>query len=119
MGQPNKISKSLVYAWHGLDYVFKSQRNFRIQIIVALLVILAGLYFGLSRQEWIILLFLIALVLILEILNTVLETFIDVLKPKIHHYVQIIKDLMAAAVLLASLVAALIGLIIFLPHLTK
>ncbi len=117
MVNSTKLGKSFSYAWSGLSYVYSSQRNFRIQLVVGFLVIMAGVYFNLTRQEWIVILFLIALVLILEILNTVLETFVDILKPRIHHYVKIIKDLMAAVVLLASLIAFIIGIIIFLPYL--
>jgi diacylglycerol kinase len=55
----------------------------------------------------------------MELLNTALEYFTDLLKPRLHHYVSLIKDIMAAAVLLTALGSAVIGLIIFLPHFIK
>jgi undecaprenol kinase len=55
-------------------------------------------------------------VLAMELLNTALEYFTDLLKPRLHHYVLVIKDTMAAAVLITSLGALIIGLIIFIPH---
>lgn len=114
-----QLKKSFKYAFNGLKYVYKSEQNFRIQILVALVIIIFGLFFGIRVQEWIVVLMLIALILILEILNTVLETFIDILKPKIHHYVQIVKDLMAGMVLLASLIAIVVGVLIFYPYINK
>lgn len=67
--------------------------------------------------EAVALIFVIIAVLILELLNTVLEIFVDLVKPRMHHYSQIIKDMMAAAVLLASLGALFVGIIIFAPYL--
>ncbi len=114
-----KLKKSFKYAFDGLKYVYRAEQNFRIQILVALLVIIFGFIFNIRVQEWIVVLMLIALILILEILNTVLETFIDILKPKIHHYVRIVKDLMAGMVLLASLIAIVVGILIFYPYINK
>jgi diacylglycerol kinase len=75
------------------------------------------LVFRVSRVEAAVLILVISSVLVLELLNTVLEKFIDVLKPRVHYFVEIMKDLMAAAVLVASIAAFAIGLVIFLPHL--
>lgn len=69
--------------------------------------------------ERILLLLIISLILVLELINATFEKMVDVLKPRIHSYVEIIKDLMAAAVLFASLGAAVIGLVIFVPHFIK
>ena len=55
----------------------------------------------------------------MEILNTVLEYLIDLLKPRLHHYVHVIKDVMAGAVLLTALIALAVGVVIFYPYLVK
>ena len=79
------------------------------------MILLMG-WFHVSRAEAIVLILVITAVLTLEILNTTFEAMIDVLKPRMHHYVEIIKDTMAAAVLLTSLSAAVIGIVIFWPY---
>lgn len=107
------------YAWAGLRHAYRSQQNFRLQILAAILVVVAGFYFRISRQEWVILCLLIGMVLILELFNTVFEALVDILKPKIHDYVKVFKDLLAAMVLLASLVAVVIGVVIFYPYIIR
>ncbi len=107
---------SLYYAARGLRYIFKHEQNFRIQVIVSCLVAILMFWFPLSTREIILIIILITMVLTMEILNTALERFADLLKPRLHEYVSVIKDIMAAAVLLTSLSAAIIGVIIFIPH---
>ena len=66
--------------------------------------------------EWIVLLLLIFFVLLLEIVNTVIERMVDILKPRVHVYVKEIKDLMSVSVLLAAALSIIVGLLIFIPH---
>lgn len=112
----NRLIKSLKYAGQGLQKVFKEEQNFQIHVIIAVLVIAASLFFQIKIWEFIILLLLIAFVMILEIINSVFERFIDILKPRIHDYVKDIKDMGAAIVFIGSITAAIIGLMIFLPY---
>lgn len=114
-----QLIKSFFYAWRGLVLTFKQEQNFRIQIVIGVSVIGAALYFPLRGWELVIMIALVMAVLVMELLNTVVEHFVDLLKPRMHHYVSVIKDIMAGAVLLTSLGAALIGLIIFYPHLVN
>lgn len=100
----------------GFEYTFRHEQNFRVQVFVAIAVILLMIMLPVKLWEAIILIMIIVSVLILEILNTIFEKITDLLKPRLSHYVQIIKDMMAMAVLLASVGAIVIGLIIFLPH---
>jgi len=110
------LIKSLSAAGRGLKHTFKTEQNFRLQILAAILVLLATLIFPLKNWEFILVILLTTLVLTMELLNTALEYFTDLLKPRLHHYVLAIKDIMAAAVLVTSLGALIIGSIIFLPH---
>ena len=110
------LYKSFSAAFAGLKYAFKHEQNFRLQILIALLVLIATAVFPLKVWEVILVILLLVAVLAMELLNTVMEYFADLLKPRLHHYVSVIKDMMAAAVLITSLGALLIGLIIFLPH---
>ena len=113
-----KTLRSIKRAWRGLVCVWQDEQNFKIEIGFAILVIFLMFYLRVSLKESVILILVIFTVLILEIINTVMERMADILKPKIHHYVAVLKDMMAAAVLLASLVSIVIGLLIFIPYLT-
>lgn len=109
--------ESFSHAWRGLLLAFRTERSFRIQIGVALLVLLACILLPLAAWERASLILATASVLVLELLNSMVERLTDLVKPRIHTYVHDIKDLMAAAVLLASGFAAALGFVILLPHL--
>lgn len=112
----NKTIKSINKAWHGITKVWQDEQNFKIELFIALLVIALMFYLHITLKEAVILILVIFTVLILEIINTVMERVVDILKPKIHYYVAVLKDMMAAAVLLASIAAIIIGLLIFYPY---
>lgn len=111
-----QFSKSIRYAAKGFRFVFTHEQNFRIQIAIALLVIVAMLYFRVSGIQAVILVVSIVAVLVLEVINSIFEHLIDLLKPRLHYVVGEIKNMMAAAVLLASLSAVIVGVIIFWPY---
>ncbi len=113
----SNLWRSVSNAGSGWRYLFTSQQNFRIQVFFALVVFIVAWLLQVRRQDWIVLLLLVTMVLVLEALNTVFEFFLDMLKPKIHSYVKMFKDMLAAMVLLASVAAGIIGLIIFYPYL--
>ena len=112
-----RLLKSFADAVRGLRYVFRSEQNFRIQALLGLLVLMAAFYFPLRSWEVVLIVLLTLLVLLVEILNTAFEYFNDLLKPRLHHYVRTVKDIMAGAVLLTSAVALVVGAIIFYPYL--
>lgn len=107
---------SLRHALNGLRYAIKNEKNFQNEVVVACLTLVAMMYYRVSPSEMIVLFLVIMGVLVMELLNTVMERIADILKPKIHPYVRVIKDLMAASVLVSSLLAVIVGLIIFIPH---
>ncbi|MFA5994896.1 MAG: diacylglycerol kinase [Patescibacteria group bacterium] len=109
--------KSFRYALHGLRYIWCNEQSFRVQVLIAWLVILAMIIFRVSIEQAVVLIMLIMFVLVLETANTIVERFVDILKPRLHSYVEIIKDMMAAAVLLAAIGSAIVALIIFVPYL--
>jgi len=116
-----KFYKSFRYALSGLITLIKTERNFRIMFVVCIIVNLLG--FGLdalgehlNRYEWAILWVAMGLVFVSEGLNTALETTIDVLHPAIHPMIGRAKDMAAGATLSASIVAIIVGLYIFSPH---
>ncbi len=93
------------------------EQNFRIQIFVALLVLIAMLYFRITGIRAVMLIFSIVSVLVLEVINSIFEHLVDLLKPRLHYVVGEIKNMMAASVLLASVSAGIVGVIIFWPYL--
>ena len=105
------------FAWNGLREAAKLERNFRIHLLFAVLVIISGFLFKLAPSEWAIIIFVIGFVLVTELINTVIEKVIDYIKPDIHPTAKLIKDYAAGAVLSAAITAVLIGLIIFVPKL--
>jgi len=109
--------KSVGYATHGIRRVWQEEQNFRIQVFVGALVLGGMFALGLGIAEKAILTLVVAMVLVLELLNSAVERVVDMLKPRLHHYVEEIKDVTAATVLVGSIAAAVIGLMIFLPHL--
>lgn len=110
------FSDSIQYALRGISYAWKTEQNFRAEIIIALLVLIMMLVFPLRPIEQILVGLMIVWVLTLELINTVLERMADIVKPKVHPYIQITKDLMAGAVLISAAGAAVIGAIIFYPY---
>ncbi|RDI94788.1 diacylglycerol kinase [Meiothermus sp. QL-1] len=110
------LRASFSYAWAGLRYAWKNQRNFRLEVYIALLALGLALWLGVGLVP---VLILVALVLGLELLNTALEALVDLVSPHYHPLAKAAKDAAAAGVLVVSGIAALIGLILFLPPLVE
>ncbi|RYY99824.1 MAG: diacylglycerol kinase family protein [Chitinophagaceae bacterium] len=108
--------KSLGFAWNGILGFFRTERNGRIQGVIAALAVGAGIYFGLSRGEWIVLLASIGAVISLEMINSALEGLCNLYSTDYHPLIGRIKDGAAGAVLWTSILAAIIGILLFWPH---
>ena len=115
MESKHSLFKSFSFAFEGLKVALANGRNFRIQLTVGLAAILTGLFLNISGAEWVGLFLIISLVLILELLNTSVEAIVDLVSPEIRDRAKTAKDVSAAAVLIASFAAGIIGTIIFLP----
>jgi undecaprenol kinase len=111
-----RLLKSFTYAWRGLVKTWREEQNLQIHTIVAFVVIFLAYIFSVTFTEWLVLILTILLVILMEVVNSAIERVTDILKPRIHGYVKEIKDIMAAAVMLASLGAILIGFMIFAPR---
>ncbi|MBI9034197.1 MAG: diacylglycerol kinase family protein [Bacteroidales bacterium] len=107
--------KSFSYAFSGLFYVLKTQKNTWIHLIATIFVIFAGFVLKLSLIEWAILSLTIGIVWMSEIFNTSIEVFMDMVSPQEHPLAKIVKDVSAAAVLVTALISVIIGIIIFGP----
>lgn len=109
--------KRFIYAFHGLLIILKEEASFRFQAAVFVLVLALSIWLGLSALEWIAVIIVSGSVLVLECLNSALERMIDAIEPRLHGTVAMIKDILAGAVLIMSLVSVVVGLIIFVPKL--
>lgn len=112
-----KLCKSFSYAMRGIRSVFQQEQNFRIQVFVAIVMVVAAFWFQVSATRFMLLISAITLVLILEIINTAIERCLDIVKPRLSEQVELIKDIMAGAVLIAAFFAVIIGICIFWPYL--
>ena len=112
-----KLIKSFKFAGEGLVSVFKEEQNFRIEVLVALVVIISMVCLPLSGIEIAVLSLAISSVLVMEILNTVLERLLDMNIKGKNKKIKFLKDIMAGAVLLNVLVAVVVGSIIFWQYL--
>jgi len=108
--------KSFGYAFAGLATLFRTQAHAWIHLIAALIVISLAFYFGVSRTEWCILLLCITLVFAAEAFNTAVEFLTDLASPNIHPLAKYTKDTAAAAVLICSIGAAIVGSLVFWPY---
>ena len=115
MSRMMRFLRSLNYAFQGIKYCFISERNFRIELLVALLTIALSAVLKIGTNEWLAVLFCSALVLCLEIINTSIEKLSNVVNASIHPVIKVVKDTAAASVFTASLISLVIAAIIFLP----
>lgn len=113
------LIKSFQYAFEGLFHTFKCNQNFRIQIVGALLVILASIFFKVNAFEMGILGVMILLVMCAEMINTALEEMVNLITTNHQKEAKIAKDVAAGMVLLTFLGSIIVGLLIFIPHVLK
>ena len=112
----SNVLKSFKYAFSGISYVLKTSRSFKIQLIFAVTSLMIGFLLQISQSNYIILIATIMSVLILEILNTSIESIVDlVVKKEFSSLAKISKDTSAGAVLLASINSVIIAVYIFVP----
>lgn len=107
-----------MYALEGIKEAFSNEPNFRIHVVITLLITIAGFYFKISQPEWLVLILTITIVVVLELVNTAIEAVVDIASPKFSKLAKVAKDVSAAAVLISSLAALAIGLLIFFPKLS-
>ena len=113
------IAASFRFAGEGLVYLVRMQRSARIEAAIAAAAIALGAWLGLGNLEWAVLVLSIALVLILEGLNTAVELAIDLASPGPHPSAKAAKDLAAGMVLLAALASIAVGFALFAPRLLR
>ncbi|MCF8424089.1 MAG: diacylglycerol kinase family protein [Bacteroidia bacterium] len=104
--------KSFLFAINGIKLSFL-QRNFKIHVACAIIAAIGGVIFQINLTEWCIILFCIGLVVSLEMINTALEQLVNLIEPNYNPKAGAIKDVAAGAVLVSSVISAIIGVMIF------
>ena len=113
-----RIVRSFYFAFAGLFFLFRTQRNARIHLFIGACVFAVAGWLGVSRAEWVVLVLTSACVIILEGLNTAIEAAVDLASPDVHPLAKHAKDLAAGMVLVAALAAVAVGLIVLGPPLS-
>ena len=106
---------SFLAAFQGLAFVFRTQRNAWIHLAMTIIVVGISIFLHLDIGEWITILLVIGLVWLAEFLNTAFEVLVDLASPEIHPLAKISKDVGAASVLIAAILAVIIGILILAP----
>ncbi|MBU1118994.1 diacylglycerol kinase family protein [Patescibacteria group bacterium] len=112
---PVRLLKSFKYASTGFFELVKTEQNIRIHLILTAIVVVLMFYFRTTILETSVLIISIVIVLLAEIINSVLERIVDIIKPRLTPEARTMKDIMAAMVLMSSFGAVIIGLLIFVP----
>jgi undecaprenol kinase len=112
---PRRHIKSVNYALRGIMHAVLNEANFRVQLAIATVCLLAGLFYKISIFEWIAIVLVCGMLLSAELINTAIEEFIDHLIHEHHEGARVIKDLTAGYVLTTALCALIVFLLIFLP----
>ena len=108
-----KFLSSVRFAYQGIRYVLCTESNFRIQLFIFTLVMISAYSFKIPRLEFLLILITSALIFSLELINTAVERLADKVSPEYNEQIGVVKDMMAGAVLVSSIVAIIVGLVIF------
>lgn len=112
-----KFTDSFNNAIEGIIYAVRTQRNMRVHMVIAILVLMFSLFFDFTKTEMLILFFTITLVIVLEMVNTAIESTIDVLANYYHPLAKIAKNVAAGAVLIAAINSVVVGYLLFFERL--
>ncbi len=110
-----RFVNSFKYSLQGLKYAYKYEQSMTIHFFAVVAVVSLGIWLNISLFEWLVCLILFGLVMATELLNTSIEAVVDLTCPEVHPLAKIAKDTASAAVFVFSIVAAISGLIIFIP----
>ena len=117
VNKSKNVISSFKYAFQGMFSALKTERNLKIHVTIMILVIIAGIVLKISKIEWIICIILFGLVIGGEMLNSAIETVVDIAMPDINLKAKFAKDAAAGAVLVCAIASAIIGFMIFGPKL--
>ena len=111
-----RFLRSFGYSIDGLKYAYKYEQSMLIHIMVTIAVIIVNIFFGVTAMEWLITFIAIGMVLSSELINTAIEAVVDLVTLEIHPLAKIAKDCGSAATFVLAMMAAVIGLIVYIPY---
>ena len=114
-----KFFNAVLFALQGIMQFFSRDRNGKIQLVIGIVAIILGFTVSLTSYQWLLVLLCIGLVISLEMINSAIERYCDLVTTDFHPGIKNIKDVAAGAVLVASIMSLIIGLIIFIPALVQ
>ena len=114
-----KFFNAVLFALQGIRQFFSRDRNGKIQLVIGIIAIILGFTVSLTSYQWLLVLVCIGMVISLVMINSAIERYCDLVTTDFHPGIKIIKDVAAGAVLVASIMSLIIGLIIFIPALVQ
>lgn len=114
-----KQLRSFGYAWKGIRCCAGKEQNLSFHLIAAAVAVIAGCVLDITRTDWMIVTLCIGMVIAAELFNSAIEKLVDLVSPQRHPLAGQVKDIAAGAVLVCAATAAVIGLIVFVPYLTR
>jgi undecaprenol kinase len=111
-----RFIKSFSYSIEGLKYAYKYEQSMMIHVIATILVIGANIFFQVSGMEWLITILAIGMVLSAELINSAIEAVVDLITLEEHPLAKIAKDCSSAATFVLACMAALIGIVVYVPY---
>lgn len=115
----NRKILTFKYAFVGILSALKEEPNLKFHFLAGLFVIIVSLILNISRNDWMVIIFLIGFVISVELTNTAIEAVVDEFTNNEHPGAKLAKDISAGAVLVAAITSAILGAIIFLPYLMR
>ena len=112
-----KQMRSFKFAWKGIMTCAGHEQNITFHLIVAILVVVAGFVFNITKAEWTAVVICIGMVVTAELFNSSIERLVDMVSPQWQKIAGEVKDIAAGAVLVTAAAAAIVGIIVFLPYL--
>ncbi|WP_141431507.1 diacylglycerol kinase family protein [Bacillus sp. 03113] len=110
-----RVIRSFFFAITGIKDSFIQERNVKIHVVIALIVIGMGFKYSLSKMEWVFILIIITGMISLEMVNSAIERVVDLVTKDFHPLAKEAKDIAAGAVLIYAILAIIVGLVIFYP----
>ena len=107
------------YAWKGIRCCIGKEQNLSFHLIATVVTVIAGFLLEITRIDWMIVILCIGVVIAAELFNSAIEKLVDLVSPERHPIAGQVKDIAAGAVLVCAATAAIIGLIVFIPYLTR
>ena len=114
-----KQLRSFGYAWKGIRCCIGKEQNLSFHLIATVVTVIAGFLLEITRIDWMIVILCIGVVIAAELFNSAIEKLVDLVSPERHPIAGQVKGIAAGAVLVCAATAAIIGLIVFIPYLTR